>query len=255
MEKSTPLDIKEVPAPIAEAISLDIENAENPAVEPVHEPAIPPPVVFFVGAMAGAMFFTVWSWLVFSKEGTIPDFDYACAEFWHDWSQPHNRLWSFMVFLTDIGGVASMALLTIMGAIWQSAIKHRFLAVAWFGIIIGGGLLNVATKSGFDRDRPPESLRDRAVLESNKSYPSGHSMGAVIGYGMLAYALVLPQRSRPRRIVAILVLVALVLGIGFSRMYLRAHWFSDVIGGWSIGLTWVLFCIGCLELRRRRLPA
>ena len=45
--------------------------------------------------------------------------------------------------------------------------------------------------------------------------------------------------------------VLLIAGIGFSRIYLRAHWFSDVIGGYAAGLCWLCFCLGWLELRRR----
>src|SRR5437764_987362 len=71
-------------------------------------------------------------------------------------------------------------------------------------------------------------------------------------FGLLGYALILPQRRRPRRIVAINFMIAIILAIGFSRMYLRAHWFSDVVGGWSLGLAWLFLCLGWLERGRRR---
>jgi undecaprenyl-diphosphatase len=77
-------------------------------------------------------------------------------------------------------------------------------------------------------------------------------MGCAIGYGMLAYALILPQRRRPRRLAALILMTALVLAIGFSRIYLRAHWFSDVVGGWTIGIAWLFLCLGWLERRRLR---
>jgi undecaprenyl-diphosphatase len=221
-------------------------SAETP-----HVPVIPLPRYFFAVSLAATIFFAVWTSLVHGK--ALPAFDERCAEYWHEYnSGGHTLLWEFMVFLTDLGGVASMTLLAIMGGIWQTAIKHRVLTIAWFGVVIGGGLINMGSKATFDRDRPREALRDRAVLETNKSYPSGHSMGSAIGYGMLAYALVLPQRRRPRRIVAVTLLSCLVLAIGFSRIYLRAHWFSDVVGGWTIGVAWVSFCVGWLEYRRRR---
>ena len=218
--------------------------------EPPNVAVIPPPRFFFCVSLGAGLFFALWSWLVLDGQA-LPNFDLACAKYWRDWSEVHQGPWEFMVFLTDLGGVASMTLLAIMGSIWQTAIKHRTLAIAWLGIVIGGGLLDQGCKKVFNRDRPLESLRDRAVLETNKSYPSGHSMGCAIGYGMLAYALILPQRRRPRRRAALLLMTALVLAIGFSRIYLRAHWFSDVVGGWTIGIAWLFLCLGWLERRRR----
>lgn len=231
------------------------------ATETPHTPVIPPPRFFFAGALAAGLFFVFWSWLALaaaaapSAETTLAAFDWQCAQFWHGWSGANRSLMNYMVYLTDLGGVAAMTVMGIMGAIWQTAIKHRVLAAAWLGVLIGGGIINQETKVGFDRERPPESLRDGAVRERNKSYPSGHSMTSAVGYGMLGYALILPQRRRPRRVVTMIVLTGMVLAIGFSRIYLRAHWFSDVVGGWTIGVCWLFFCIGCLEFYRLRQKA
>jgi undecaprenyl-diphosphatase len=156
-----------------------------------------------------------------------------------------------MIYLTDSGGVAANFLVAIIGALWQNATKQRFLAVAWLLIALGGGVMNVVTKHSFDRDRPPEALRDRAVLETNKSYPSGHSMGSAVSYTMLGYVLLQTQRSRAWSLITIVALACVIAAVGFSRIYLRAHWCSDVVGGWTIGLCWVFFCIGLLEIRRR----
>ena len=223
-----------------------------PAAEPPHVPVIPPPRFFFAVALIAAIFYVLWAWLML--EGTaIKAFDRDCAIYWQLWSEAHHAPWRLMVFLTDLGGIASMTLLAIMGAIWQTAIKHRTLAYAWLVIVIGGAALNQGFKSAHDRPRP--SNPDIAVLEKNASFPSGHSTSSAIGFGMLGYALVLPQRHRPRRVVAVNLMIAIVLAIGFSRMYLRAHWFSDVIGGWAVGTAWLFFCLGWYERYRRRRQA
>ena len=216
---------------------------------PPHVPVIPPPRFFFGVSLGAVVFFAVWTWIMHGDD--LRAFDRSCAEYWHDWSAGHPGPWEWMVFLTGMGGVPAMVILAIMGSIWQTAINHRALAFAWLGVVIAGGLVNVASKDLIDRDRPSRDICDRAVLEENKSYPSGHAMGSAIGYGLLGYALILPQRHRPRRIAAVLLILGIVLAIGFSRIYLRAHWFSDVIGGWSIGLAWLFFCLGWLEHWRR----
>jgi membrane-associated phospholipid phosphatase len=227
--------------------------------EPPHVPVLPPPRFFFGVSLGAGIFFALWTWLVLNGipipvvDIDIPALDRKFAEHWQHWSDSHLRMRGFMVFLTDMGGIAAMTLLALMGSIWQTAIKHRALALAWFGIVIGGAVLNQGCKEAVNRPRP--SNPDAVVHERNNSYPSGHSMGSTIGYGLLGYALVLPQRYRPRRVAAILSMIGIVLAVGFSRMYLRAHWFSDVIGGWSLGLAWLFLCLGWLERRRRRLSS
>jgi len=217
-----------------------------------HVPVIPPPRFFFGVALAAAAFFALWTWIVQPWDAP-PSFDRSCAEYWQVWSAANPGVQGFMVFVTDLGGIAGMTLLAVMGSIWQTAIRHKTLAIAWLGIVIGGALVNQGFKEAFARHRPPNPAS--VVHEKNNSYPSGHSMGSAIGYGLLGYALILPQRRRPRRIVAIQLMIVIVLAVGFSRMYLRAHWFSDVIAGWSLGIAWLFLCLGCLERRRLRLAA
>ena len=209
------------------------------------------PRFFFALAGIATALFLFWSYLTLTTD-VIPALDLRWARFWHDWTGEHHRLWSYMVVITDLGGVAAMALLVVMGVIWQASVQNRRLAIAWLFIVIGGGLLNVAIKELCDRPRPPTELRDRAVLETNLSYPSGHSMGSAIGYGMLAYALALTYPCWRRRTAAIVSLSLVVFLVGFSRSYLRAHWLSDVIGGWTVGLAWLCLCVGVLELSRAR---
>src|SRR5262249_13382025 len=86
------------------------------------------------------------------------------------------------------------------------------------------------------------------------SFPSGHSMASLIGYGMLAYLLVIGVPVRWLRWLLVSLLSMLVLLIGFSRMFLGAHWFSDVVGGYCAGTVWLTCCIMAIEtVRRRRL--
>jgi membrane-associated phospholipid phosphatase len=227
------------------------QPAAHSAEPAPHVPVIPRPRFFFGISLAAGLFFVFWSWLTLYLEATQP-FDDGCVDYWHAWTHHHRDLTAMMFFCTDLGSVATMTVLALMGAIWQSAIKHRLLAAAWLGITLGGGFINMTAKDIFQRDRPAIAFREAAVREMNHSYPSGHSMASAVGYGMLGYALILPQRHRPRRVAAILLMLGLVLTVGFSRIYLRAHWFSDVIGGWSVGFCWLFFCIGWLERHRRK---
>jgi undecaprenyl-diphosphatase len=179
-------------------------------------------------------------------------FDWGCAEAMKRHAEAHPALLAVMRVITDLGGVPAMVVFSTAGALLLLLRGYRVLALAWVMAAAGGGLMNVETKRLIDRERPPPSLRDAAVSESNKSFPSGHSMGSLIGYGMLAYVVALLVRRRAERVAAFTLLVVLVLLIGFSRIYLRAHWFTDVLGGFAIGTFWVSLCILWAEVTRHR---
>ena len=164
----------------------------------------------------------------------------------------HPVLLQFFRFVTNLGDVPAITTLTFAGGLLLAVQRRRLLTFVWFAAAIGGGLLNLGLKEGFERQRPPIALRDVAITELNESFPSGHSMGSVIGYGMLGYVLWLRLRRRHERVLIAVGLGLLVFLIGCSRIYLRAHWFSDVCGGFAIGTVWLTFCISGLEVVRRR---
>ena len=77
-------------------------------------------------------------------------------------------------------------------------------------------------------------------------------MGSFVTYGFLAYLIIrVPWGHLPRRTV-IAVLALLVLLIGFSRIYLGAHFLSDVIGGYAAAAVWLTFCILVTDRTQRR---
>jgi undecaprenyl-diphosphatase len=113
----------------------------------------------------------------------------------------------------------------------------------------GGSLLSRTFKVLVSRPRPSAELVGFAYRSDELSFPSGHVIFYVCYFGFLffaAYAL-LPRGSRVRR--AALLLSALpILLIGLSRVYLRAHWPSDVLGAYLLSGVWLAFS---LEMYRR----
>jgi membrane-associated phospholipid phosphatase len=80
------------------------------------------------------------------------------------------------------------------------------------------------------------------------SYPSGHSAGCVVFGGMLAYFAWRHWQSKRSRAFVGVGLGAVVGVVGFDRVYLNVHWFSDVLGGWLFGVFWLLSALFVFRL-------
>jgi undecaprenyl-diphosphatase len=111
--------------------------------------------------------------------------------------------------------------------------RGRFALGLLLVILVGRGLAEVQ-KYWIARARP--TLEPHLVVVKTSSFPSGHATSSMIFYLTLALALAPAGRRRVAAAGAIL----LSLLIGTSRVMLGVHWPSDVVGGWSFGLLWVL---------------
>lgn len=151
--------------------------------------------------------------------------------------------------LTDLGDKRFLIPLAGCIAVWLLFRRQWFLAAAWVAATAGGGLLNTALKAIFERSRP-QWMHGYAAADG-WSFPSGHSSGAAIVYGLLGYLLVIHLPKRFHLPVAI-VAMALIVCVGFSRVILQVHYFSDVLGGYAFGAAWVAAWIAGLETFRRR---
>lgn len=158
--------------------------------------------------------------------------------------------------LTALGGTVTLTFLTVAvtGLVWLHGQRRSGL---WLlGAVVGGQILSMLAKAGFDRPRP--DLVPHGSIVETASFPSGHSMMAAITYLTLA---AMAGRTESRRIVRIyLVALALLvtMAVGISRVYLGVHWPTDVIAGWAAGAGWALLCLWLAEQfapvshRRRR---
>lgn len=136
------------------------------------------------------------------------------------------------VFLTLLGNEAflycSFILLILLFVIKKQVIAAVHLA--------GGGLITAAVTHGFKAwfsiPRPELVM----TPPSSFAYPSGHSSGAVILWGLLA-SFIAQDMAHNQRWRAYLVCFTPMLLIAFSRVFLGVHWFSDIIGGLALGLS------------------
>jgi membrane-associated phospholipid phosphatase len=116
--------------------------------------------------------------------------------------------------------------------------------------ILGGSMLNVFLKHLFHRQRP--LLENPIVTLSSYGFPSGHTMGATLLYGLLALLAWRNLKSRNARVACTLTACLSILLIGFTRIYLGAHFLSDILGAIAAGVFWLAICWTAVEILRRR---
>jgi undecaprenyl-diphosphatase len=184
------------------------------------------------------------------EQGALTQFDLRLARGLEEHAGQHPGVLEFCRFITDLGGIAAMVVATLVGSSLLLINQRHLVAAVWISAALGGGLITLIVKEKVARARPANP--DAMVREKNESYFSGHSMGSVVAYGMLAYVLFLGVRRRWLYALVLAALTVLVVLIGFSRLYLRAHFFTDVVGGYCIGAFWLAVCISGLEVVRRR---
>jgi len=168
-----------------------------------------------------------------------------------DWLHARATATGYAVFnaISLLGSPVTLTILALAVALLLAARREWIVLAGWLAAFAGGGLLDVVLKLVIRRPRPPGAA---AFLQHfSWSFPSGHAMASLIGYGMLAYVLTLLWiHRRSAQIAVVLGAALLIIAIGFSRLYLGVHYFSDVVGGYAAGVLWLSACISGLEVAR-----
>ncbi len=146
------------------------------------------------------------------------------------------QLTSLMLLFTSFGNQVLLALAGTIAIIF-SIRKHKKEAVLFCVAIAMGAVLNSAFKMMVQRPRPNISP---LVIERSYSFPSGHAMNSFIFYALVAYFSYHFFRNKKVSIVVTILCGALILLIGFSRIYLGVHYLTDIIAGYIAGFWWFI---------------
>jgi membrane-associated phospholipid phosphatase len=146
-----------------------------------------------------------------------------------------------MTFFSELA-IPGVPLLAVVGALLLMYRRRWAELTLWIAVLGGGLFLNSWLKQVYNAVRPP--IADPLRLAFEWGFPSGHALAALIAYGLLGVLLWF-RITRPRRRIAVaLSLAALILMIGFSRLYVGDHYLGDVLAGYAVGLSWLAFCVG-----------
>lgn len=159
---------------------------------------------------------------------------------------------TFFRTVTNFGGREAIITIGLPMIIWLLLRKQKLLLLSWVVAIIGSSTLNAALKLTFQRARP--TFEEPLLIATFYSFPSGHAMGSVVLYGMLVYIFNISLVDRRWiRVALICLAVWFILFIGFSRIYLGVHYFSDILAGYAAGVGWLAIVITGTELVRRKM--
>ncbi len=186
----------------------------------------------FLIALFGLTLFSVMLLLVLTT-GHAPQIDARVHTAMAQWRM--DALVPLVKMLTDMNSFAGAALFSVPVVVFFTW-KRWYSDIAYFlTATLGATALFIAVKLSVGRMRPEAS-----VLEAGGySFPSGHTTMATA----MAFALyfVLRDKTASKRLQCLLCCLALGWAglIGWSRLYLGVHWFTDVVGGFGLGLFWV----------------
>jgi membrane-associated phospholipid phosphatase len=197
-------------------------------------------------ALAGDEFLDLAE-LVHSKSPQLQQFDVRL----HAWAVSHRsaNATAFFTIMTIVGGPVGLAVIAVIVAA-VLVVKKRYAWTVYLLITAGGGaLLNLELKRYFARARP--DIAEMLRRSQGYSFPSGHAMGSTVTFLALAYLVARMSITWRWKSAAIALAWTLIVSVALSRVYLGAHWTSDVVAGVAVGTIWVSVTTVAYEAFRR----
>ncbi len=154
-----------------------------------------------------------------------------------------------MLFITYLGKGETIVFGLVIVSIVLILLKQRFYLLSLISSVAIGEIFVYTIKNTIDRPRP--SLADALVIENSWSFPSGHTFTAISFYGLLTFFIAHNLKKRWQRVVAYTIGLLLIIAIGVSRIFLGAHWPSDVLASFLFGIAWLSVLVTIASIRKK----
>ena len=194
--------------------------------------------------VCGAASIVAAAWLLgptirtFLQSSAVLDADRLVAASLHAAASPW--LTEFMVWLSWAHGTAGILVLTVIAASAMWRYSNRLPLPVLMATVPGGMLLNVAVKHAVQRPRPDWGYALQAL--ETYSFPSGHTAGAMLFYGIVVVWLWPRVRRLEARIALLIAAVLMVLLVAASRIVLGVHFMTDCIAAVIEAGAWLAIC-------------
>ena len=185
---------------------------------------------------SGLLFLLVFLTLIFAATQQRLDWmDQGARYFVHQSQGP--RLQILMEVASSLGGQPGQLTVVLIGSVilWR---RRPWWAFTLPLAMAGAGVVQFTAKWAIGRARP--NLHPWG-------FPSAHVLSLVVLGGVLVYMVGRTRYGRRWQLPAVWIATGVVLVVGYSRMYLDAHWLSDILGGVTVGLAYVLLVIWLVE--------
>jgi membrane-associated phospholipid phosphatase len=170
------------------------------------------------------------------------------------WFGAHRIAWltAAMMAITQANSLSAIAIWSVAFAAILARLREWYWMLTLALAVGGGSALNVLLKLVFERARP--KVDDPLLTLDTYSFPSGHTAAAAVFYGVLAAFLVSRTYRRDLRSAAVAMAIVAVFLVALSRVYLGAHYVSDVVAAMCSSTAWLVLCLaGVHRLVRRRM--
>lgn len=143
-----------------------------------------------------------------------------------------------LITVTQLGDTFMVTVIAAVVALRLLVSRSWRTAAYWLLTITGAGLINTAIKANIVRTRPGDMMYSGWTAYS---FPSGHTTSNLVLYGLLCILIYPCIKKHTTRILTVCTAMGFALLVAASRIYLGAHWFSDVLGGML--LSTLILCI------------
>jgi membrane-associated phospholipid phosphatase len=195
--------------------------------------------------VSGAASISAAAWLLgptirrFLQSSAILDADRLVATSLHAAANP--SLIAFMVWVSWVHGTAGILALTVLATSAAWRFSNRLPLPVLLAAVPGGLLLNVAVKHAVQRPRPDWGYALQAL--ETYSFPSGHTAGATLFYGIVVVWLWPRVRGVGARIALLVAAISMVLLVAASRIVLGVHFVSDCMAAVIEAGVWLATCL------------
>lgn len=198
---------------------------------------------YFIWITLLSLFLLIMILVILGKTTSIDNYIYNLIA--SDITDTKTQIFKIITFLGSTKFIVTLCAIFLLLFL---VLKNKWVGINICMALITSTLFNNIVKIIIRRPRP---LVTKLVIEHSYSFPSGHTMAATMMYGILIYYVLNSKLNKYFKVILSIFLGILIILIGISRIYLGAHFFTDVIAGIILSLLLLLIFIDIIKNKKK----